>query len=639
MKIRLSVTALAVASAVPALAFAASSNVAVLSPVVVSSTGIETVDVDATYASEVHTREDIQRSGAVTLLDYLSRYTSVTATPNFGNRFTPTLDMRGYGLSAGHQNVAVSVNGRRLNNIDMAPPLLGSIPLSDIERIEITKGSGSVLNGDGAMAGAIRIITRPRTGAQLNFYAGSHGAFGLSASAGLAKELFSFSASAEKTKHAGYSKKDPSGSRDKSTMESWAVNAEVKPVDAVRLGFDAGKTRIDTRYPRPLSLAQFKANPAQNPGSNYTHQDFTSDHWQLSGEFDLSSTVSLVLRHSNEDKVSEFSTGWSSEYDYRSTDVTLNYREDALWLSGGHRLFDGRRTGGDNKTDKDSKAWFIQGQYEFDRFVFSAGWRKEAVSYAYRPTVGATLKDDESFSSWDLGLNYRFDEKWTSFVNYNSAFHAPDVDRFFVWGGGFNAFIAPAQARTLTVGLNRVDEKHRLKFALFHSRLRDEIYYNAATWTNTNLDRSRKYGLEAQGTWLIDDRFTASLNYQWTRATIVRDSSGGGAYNGKDLPGVSRHALTASVNVRTGEHGSLNIAHAWRSKAFAANDFSNNFSQKQRPYHSTDVSYRHRVRDELTLFASVDNVFARKNGVWVRDNAIYPFDFSRTWRVGANLTF
>jgi iron complex outermembrane receptor protein len=51
------------------------------------------------------------------------------------------------------------VDGRRINNIDMAPQLLSSISLDNVERIEITKGSGSVEFGDGATAGTINIIT------------------------------------------------------------------------------------------------------------------------------------------------------------------------------------------------------------------------------------------------------------------------------------------------------------------------------------------------------------------------------------------------------------------------------------------------------------------------------------------------
>ena len=146
MNIRLSAAAAAICAAFPAASVLADGE-HVFAPVIVSATRIDMPDVDATYASEVYTRKDIERSGATTLVDYLARQTSIQVAPSYGNRFTPSINMRGYGLTDGHQNVVISVDGRRLNNIDMVPQLLGSIALADIDRIEITKGSGSVLYG------------------------------------------------------------------------------------------------------------------------------------------------------------------------------------------------------------------------------------------------------------------------------------------------------------------------------------------------------------------------------------------------------------------------------------------------------------------------------------------------------------
>lgn len=645
MQFKLKSAALAVASLV-SFQVSAQSGEAALAPVVVTASGFEMIDVDAPYASEVHTRTEIDRAGAATLYDYLARHTSVTVLPNFGNRFSPALDMRGYGIGDGYQNLVVVVNGRRLNNIDMVPQLIGAIPLTDIERIEITKGSGSVRHGDGAMAGTIQIVTRQRTGVELEGYVGSHGAQGLSASAGVDLGRFAISASAERTSHDGFSRKDPNGDRDDSKTDNWQVSLNGKPAERLRLSLDAGSSRIDTRYPAPLTPAQFRDDPRQIntahwSGGVHTLLESESDYWQAGAELDLSEELTLALTHYAEDKTSEFSGGanYRYDYDYDGTDLSLQYRRGGLTLLGGYQASNGRRTATDNRTDKDNSAWFVQGQYAFDRFIVSAGWRKERVQYAYRPDVGAKLAQDEKLSAWDIGLNYRFSDAWSAFANYNSAFQAPDIDRFFLFGGGFNGFIEPARARTLNLGVNRVTDQHRLKLTLFHARVRDEIYLDLLTWDNTNIDRSHKYGVEIQNAWLIGKRYTASLNYAWTRAIIDREDRGGGAYDGKDLPGVSRHSLVAALNVKVGDNGSLNLSHTWRSKAYAAEDFANNLAEKQRAYHSTDLSYRHRVAPDVELFAAVTNLFDRKNGLWINDSAVYPVDFTRTWRIGARVSF
>jgi iron complex outermembrane receptor protein len=198
------------------------------------------------------------------------------------------------------------------------------------------------------------------------------------------------------------------------------------------------------------------------------------------------------------------------------------------------------------------------------------------------------------------------------------------------------------KVRTITLGLNHVSARNRLKVAAFHANLRDEIYFfdtgNFLTSVNTNIDKSHKYGLEVQDSWMITPTLTALLNYTWTRAMIDREDSGAGAFDDKELPGVPRHNVVAGLNVRVGEHGNLHLSHTWRSKAWAADDFDNNNAQKQREYQSTDLAYRHRL-EGLELYAAVSNLFEYENGVWVGDDQIYPVNFARTWKVGAKLSF
>ena len=115
-----------------------------IEPVVVTATRYAYRDTDAPYASEVHGHDEIARSGAANLYEFLGRNTSLTVLPSYGNPFAQKLDMRGFGIGDGYQNIVITLDGRRLNNIEMVPQLLSAIPLASIDRIEITKGSGSV---------------------------------------------------------------------------------------------------------------------------------------------------------------------------------------------------------------------------------------------------------------------------------------------------------------------------------------------------------------------------------------------------------------------------------------------------------------------------------------------------------------
>ena len=164
-----------------------------MDPVIVTATKIKTKDVKATYASEVFYREEILQSGARSIVDFLNQNTSVVIMSNSGNRLTPKVDMRGFGTVDGYKNLVITVNGRRMNNIDSTPQDLSSIPINNIKRIEITKGSGSVIFGDGAQSGSIQVYTNDSTETTLEGSAGNYGQQNQSFSTGLSEwKVYSF---------------------------------------------------------------------------------------------------------------------------------------------------------------------------------------------------------------------------------------------------------------------------------------------------------------------------------------------------------------------------------------------------------------------------------------------------------------
>jgi len=67
----------------------------------------------------------------------------------------------------------VFVNGVSLNSPSLGTADVGRIPLNSIERIEVVKGSGSLLYGSGAMGGTVNIITKRPQRDQLDFKAGA----------------------------------------------------------------------------------------------------------------------------------------------------------------------------------------------------------------------------------------------------------------------------------------------------------------------------------------------------------------------------------------------------------------------------------------------------------------------------------
>ena len=622
--------------------------------VIVKANRFERKDTETTYASEIHSAKQIESSGATTLYDYLAQHTSLNVLSSFGNKATPRIDLRGYGGENGHQNVVVTLDGQRLNNIDSSPPLLAGIPLGNIERIEITKGSGSVIYGDGAMAGTVQIYTKNKTGATVSTSWGNFGQKNHFASAGISEQYIDLSASVAYDSHDGYSKKDVTGHKDTFDSESQNVKLKIKPTDDLRLFAEATSSRNKVRYVNALTRAEFRDNPrqlTQRPFSDtYNLQNFDTDQWHIGAEFDIADRFTLRAVHYQEEKYSDFVSAFPSTFksDYRTDELTLSYENDNFSGIVGYQKFDGERKSdsafaASNKTTKDNKAWFAQGEYRIDALTLSAGYRKEDVDYKFSPVGANSSKEDRSIDAWELGANYKITDTVSTFANYNVAYQAPDIDRLFdMFGGGFNGFITPAKAKTFNIGLNHVIPNNRLKITAFYARLDDEIYLDPSLGffgTNSNIDKTHKYGLEIQDHFKITGALDTSLIYNYTRAIVDKEIAlDGSIVKDKDLPGVPRHSLVANINYRFLNGANFNINHTWRQKTYAFNDFENNFSQKQGHYESTNIALSYQYKN-VQLFTSITNLFEHENSIQVADDAIYPVDFVRTWRIGMKADF
>ncbi|MBS1115300.1 MAG: TonB-dependent receptor, partial [Nitrospirae bacterium] len=128
-----------------------------LDEVVVTATRTEE-DIDKISSNvTVITQEDIKKSTATTVQDLLRNEAGIIIRDLYGTGTKSTVDMRGFARGL---NTAILMDGRKLNEIDLSGVDWNTIPFENIERIEIVRGSGSVLYGDNAMAGAINIITK-----------------------------------------------------------------------------------------------------------------------------------------------------------------------------------------------------------------------------------------------------------------------------------------------------------------------------------------------------------------------------------------------------------------------------------------------------------------------------------------------
>jgi len=159
-----------------------------LGEVVVTATRTKKKDIDVPAATTVITAEDIKQSGASNAADVLSQVDSFVYKsfgPNGAAMGAMTNEVNLRGIKGG---ALVLMNGnpiawRGKYNLDQ-------IPASSIERIEVVKGSGSVLYGSEAVSGVVNIITKKKGTNEVRVGFGNYGQRSYGVSVG--DERFSF---------------------------------------------------------------------------------------------------------------------------------------------------------------------------------------------------------------------------------------------------------------------------------------------------------------------------------------------------------------------------------------------------------------------------------------------------------------
>src|SRR4051812_17932570 len=194
----------------------------------------------------VITADQIRAAGAVSVNDAIVRLLGVPGRQDLSNGGDTTIDLRGFGATA-DANQVVILDGMRLSEGDQASPRLAGIPIESVERIEVLRGSGAVLYGEGATGGVIVITTKAGSGRQRSSGATLYGAVGtdnlrdLRASGTVVTPNgFALDADAQKRKTDGFRANSATTTEAGSVTGQWSN-------DWLRLGARVAQDEVDAR--------------------------------------------------------------------------------------------------------------------------------------------------------------------------------------------------------------------------------------------------------------------------------------------------------------------------------------------------------------------------------------------------------
>ena len=618
--------------------------------------------VDTPVNVTVISADDIKNSTAKTLPDLLSEKAGITVHDFFGNNAaTTTVDMRGFGVTGG-QNTLILLDGRRLGDIDLSGVQWSAIPFAAIERIEIVRGSGAVLYGEGASAGVINIITRsPVSGgrtATLSARAGSYDTFEGQINANLMGARAGINVTASNFEARGY--RDNNRNRQSNALADFRWLTDSGEISIKASNDNQGIRLPGARMVQPsagINLLDTNRRGAATP-LDYAQRDGNQVllDWRQRvpfGEF--------IIGAGYRDKQQTAYFDFGGFPDYRVTD--LNVRSFTPRVRIAQPLF-----GKDNTlvvgydlyrwdyrlrksistvaiaqpinrvaATQDTQAFYAHNTIRLtERATVVAGWRGERfkinASDVYDPTApgfgSGAPADSQSTSAhaYELGLRYQAAPALALVGKLGRSYRFANVDETYETTPAFTAqfqFLRPQINQSAELGVDMKNARGSLRATLFNINVTDEVHLDAFTAGigNTNLPPSRRRGLELDGRWKAHETLTVGGAYTYTDARFREGTlPGGGGFGaffanvvlaGKRVPLVPQHKANLTASWAFATRTRLSGAATYVASQFMDNDEANTLGVTIPAYTVVDLKLAHEL-GPWRLSAGINNLLNRR---------------------------
>ncbi|MFA5437975.1 MAG: TonB-dependent receptor, partial [Candidatus Omnitrophota bacterium] len=253
----------------------------------------------------------------------------------------------------------------------------------------------------------------------------------------------------------------------------------------------------------------------------------------------------------------------------------------------------------DNYVRKVSTAFYFQDQLALtDNFTLTGGYRYEDIDYDFNYKV--SLKS----TAYNLGLTYKYD-KGNIYINHNKGFRSPATDEYFVWGV-FNPNLKQQDSKNLEIGLrHKFSELLDLGISGYLMALKNELYYNPASYSNENYDKTRHQGVEVDFTSKLPMGFNIAGNYSFQHA-VFKD----GEYDGKHIPMVPSHKFNLGLAHFFTEFISASVSLNYMSSRRFINDEANQWPSLKQAF-TVDLKMNFE-KDNFRVTGGISNLFNEK---------------------------
>lgn len=652
-----------------------------LEPIVVTPWRAEESSSDISRNVSVITEEDIKNSSAQYLPELIQDKSGVVVSDYYGNPKNAVVDIRGFGESSA-SNVLVLMDGRRTNQVDLSGTDWSQIDLNAIERIEIVRGPSTTLYGDNATGGVINIITKKGTTKKPNIkIAGELGSYQYRKGYINVSGIHSLSAEGSENPayldcFLSYSAQDSTGYR--ANNDYWANDyfgrLDLYASDTFQLNLSSGYHRDHYGMPGALYLSDIEEIGRR--GTIYPHDNgFTSDYFLTaepklsfflgSNKIDLSVFSSFRQRCSK--GLNVYTVGL---YEYETIHHTTTYElrpkleTDFLWRWVDNKfiigidyfyakddILSGNRIGSQqDETDiyKETIGVYAHDNIKLnEKLLANAGVRGEWADYTFKQKRLIVNHDTKKLkeAAFNFGVGYKYNDKSQVYVDISRSYRFPNTEEYYTnqymdLAGGLNTNLKHQQAINYEIGIKDITFDF-LQFNIdgYLMDIRDEIYYNPATYENANYTpKTRHYGLETEARLnLLEGRLSPFLNW-----TLQESFFKGGIHSGNQVPFVPKNKVSAGVTISPVKGIDWTIGMNYIGSRFMISD-QNNIAPKLKSYtlFDTKLLYTHKYGN---IWGAVKNIFDKKYYAYGVTNStgtaetFYPAP-ERRFEAGVTITF
>jgi len=500
-----------------------------LEEIIVTATRVEEPKKDIPYSIQVITEEDIKNSVAKNVGDLIVE-ASIGHVHKYPGLLTGSIGLRGFRTDLFDDlksRVLILINGNRAGTVNLA-----TIPVDDIERIEIVKGPASVLYGSSAMGGVINIITKQ--GKQEGIYgsigseAGSWKYWKTKGDLNGKKGVFDFYVSANRSSMDEYS------TRDYGKIKNTGYSDETV---SARFGYSFFNKQYIS-----FGFQHWRGWDIGSPGARYSpdpddYKNIERNRVDLNYKTETFQIGYYFTKINDENH--EVRTG-NSELTLKKT-TTQGLSLQKIFLIDEHRVIIGgqwdrievksSRSAGapyNPNSEYDSYGLFSEGRLSLfnKKFLVNAGVRYDYFEDKILPTEGITSlkprKENLDHVTVRGGIIYKLTDNFSIKGNAGTAFRAPAPDELATdyvssWGTRYvgNPDLKPEKSKSYDVGVAYTKDLFKSELTFFHSIFTDKIlsYYDSTLKAQTfkNVEGAIIQGIE--GNFSYDIGLFAGLNF------------------------------------------------------------------------------------------------------------------------------